>query len=60
MIASALKGRVMQICKLSNNKCTITSTQMTNPEIFEFIAVLVFKFLSRKVSFINRKDDRNC
>ena len=37
----------------------IASTQITNTEIFTFIAVLVFKFLSRKVLFINIKDNRN-
>ena len=36
----------------------IISTQTTNTEIFAFIAVLVFKLLSRKVLFINRKDNR--
>ena len=35
-------------------------TQTTNTEIFAFIAVLVFKLLSRRVLFINRKDKRNC
>ena len=38
----------------------IASIQITNTEIFAFIAVLVFKLLSRKVLFINRKDKRNC
>ena len=38
----------------------IASTQITNTEIFTFIVVLVFKLLSPKVLFINRKDDRNC
>ena len=38
----------------------ITSTQITNTDIFAFIAVLVFKLLSRKVLFINKKDNRNC
>ena len=38
----------------------ITSTQITNTDIFTFIAVLVFKLLSRKVLFINRKYNRNC
>ena len=38
----------------------IASTQITNTEIFAFIAVLVFKFLSCKVLFINRKGNRNC
>ena len=37
----------------------IASTQMTNTEIFALIAFLVFKLLSRKVLFINRKDNRN-
>ena len=36
----------------------IASTQITNNEIFALIAVLVFKLLSRKVLFINRKDNR--
>ena len=31
------------------------STEITNTEIFAFIAVLAFKLLSRKVLFINRK-----
>ena len=38
----------------------IPLTQITNTEIFAFIAVLVFKLLSRKTLFINRKDNRNC
>ena len=38
----------------------IASTQITNNEIFAFIAILVFKLLRRKVFFINRKDNRNC
>ena len=38
----------------------ITSTQITNAEIFVFLAVLVFKLLSPKVLFINRKENRNC
>ena len=37
----------------------IASTQITNTEIFAFIAFLVFKLMSRKVLFINRKDNRN-
>ena len=36
----------------------IASAQITNAEIFAFITVLVFKLLSRKVLFINRKDDK--
>ena len=49
-----------QSCKLYNDKNMITSTQITNTEIFAFIAVPVFKLLSRKVLFINRKNNRNC
>ena len=36
-----------------------SSTQITNIEIFAFIAVPVFKLSSRNVLFINRKDNRN-
>ena len=36
----------------------IASTQITNSDIFAFIAALVFKLMSRKVLFINRKDNR--
>ena len=36
------------------------STQITNTEIFAFIAILVFKLLSRKFLFINIKHNRNC
>ena len=50
----------VQLCKLYNNKYMIFSTQITNTEIFAFIAVLLFKLLTRKVLFINRKDNRNC
>ena len=35
-------------------------TQITNTEVLAFIAALVFKLLSRKGLFINRKDNRNC
>ena len=45
----------VQSCKLYNNKYTIALTQITNTEIFAFIAVVVFKLLSSKVLFINRK-----
>ena len=34
----------------------IASTQKRNPDIFAFVAVLVFKLLSRNVLFTNRKD----
>ena len=38
----------------------ITSTKITNTEIFAFIAVLAFKLLSHKVLFIKSKNNRNC
>ena len=38
----------------------ITSTQITNTEIFTFIALPAFKLLSPKVLFINKKYSRNC
>ena len=34
--------------------------KITNTYILAFVAVLVFKLLSRKVLFIKRKDNRNC
>ena len=36
----------------------IGSTQIANAEIFAFIVVLVFKLLTRKIFFTNRKDSR--
>ena len=50
----------VQSCKLYNNKYMFTSAQITNTESFAFIAVLVFKLLSIKVLFINRKDNGSC
>ena len=47
-------------CKLYNNKYMIASAQITNTEIFAFIAVLVFNLLRDKVLLLNRKDNRNC
>ena len=41
------------------NKYMIALPQITNTSIFTFIAVLVFKLLSRKVLFINRKNNKN-
>ena len=39
----------------------IVSTQITNTEIYAFIAVAVLKLQSRKILFINKKDKaRNC
>ena len=46
--------------ELYNIKYMMASTQKINTETFAFIAALVFKLLSRKVLFINRKDNRNC
>ena len=46
-------------CSLYNNKYNIVSTQITKTETFAFVAVLVFKLSSRKVLFINRKDNRD-
>ena len=45
---------------LNNNKYMIALIRIINTGIFAFIAVLVSKLLSRKVLFINRKDNRNC
>ena len=36
----------------------IAPTQVANTRIFAFITVPVFKLLSRKVLFINRKNNR--
>ena len=38
----------------------IASTQITNSETSAFIAVLVFKFLSHVVLFINIQNNTNC
>ena len=50
----------VQSCKLYNNKNMIALTQITNTEIFAFKNVQIFKLLSHKTLFINRKDYRNC
>ena len=50
----------LQSHKLYTNKYMIVSTQITNTDIFPFIAVLVFDLFSLKVLFIHRKDNRNC
>ena len=47
-------------CKLYNNKSMIISTQITNTDVFAFIAFLVFELLSRKILFVNRKNNSNC
>ena len=50
-------GTVMQIIK--KQKCDRFKTDKKH-WMFAFIAVLVFKLLSREVLFIVRKDNRNC
>ena len=45
----------VQSCKLYNNKHMIASRQITNTDIFTFIAVLVFKLLGRKSFVYKRK-----
>ena len=50
----------VQSCKLYDNKYMIALIQITNTESFAFIAVLVFKLLSRKNIFINRIGNRKC
>ena len=45
----------VQSCELYKNKYMIALSQITNTEISAFMAVLVFKLLSRKVLFKNRK-----
>ena len=47
----------VQSCQLCNNKY-IASSQITNTEIFAFIAALVFRLLSREVLIINKKNIR--
>ena len=51
--------KIVPIKKECNSKYMITLTQITNPGIFSFITVLVFKLLSRKVLFTNREDNRS-
>ena len=59
-VSNSHESLKVQSCKLYNGKYMISLTQITDTEIFAFIAVLVFMLLSRKVLFINRKDNRNC
>ena len=42
-------------CKLYNDQYMMALTQITNAEIFAFLAVPGFKLLSRKVLFIKEK-----
>ena len=53
-VASEISLKV-QSCKLYNNKYMIASAQITNTEIFASMAGLVFKLLSCKVLFMNKK-----
>ena len=55
---NAFKLSKVQSCKLYNKNYMVASTQITSAENFAFIAVLVFMLLSRKVLFINRKDNK--
>ena len=50
----------VQLFRIYNTKYMIASTQITNTEVLIFIAVLVYTSLSRRVLFINKKDNRNC
>ena len=50
-----MKTLEVQSCKLYNNQYIIASSQITNTEIVTFIALLVFKLLSRKILFIKEK-----
>ena len=57
----------VQSFKLNNTKymiaswiSMIASTQITNTELFAFIAILVFTLLTGNVLLINRKDNSNC
>ena len=45
----------LQSCKLYNNKYLIVSTQITNTDIFAFIAAVDFKLMSRKKLFKTAK-----
>ena len=54
-----VKALKVQSRKSYNNRYMIFSAQITNTDFFAFIAVLVFKLLSREVLLINRKDNRN-
>ena len=44
-----LRELKVQSCKLYKNKYMIASTQITNTEIFAFVAVLLLTLLGRKV-----------
>ena len=48
----------VQSCKLYNDKYIIVIKQVTNIETLAFVAVLVFKLLSRKVLITNQNDNR--
>ena len=50
-----LQIHFVQSCKLYNNEYMIAPTQITNTEIFAFIAVVVFTFLSRNVVYKQKR-----
>ena len=52
----------VESCNLYIKKYIIANilTQITSTGIFAYVAVVVFKLLSRKVLFTNKKDIRNC
>ena len=54
---ASIKGTIM---KIIYHRYIIASIEITNIEIFAFIAVLVFKLLSHKLLFINKKDNIKC
>ena len=54
------KAFTVQSWELFINKYMITSTQITNTEIFTFLAVLVFELFSRKILFMKRENNWNC
>ena len=51
---------MVQSYKSYNNKYVIASTQIENTKVFAFITAVVFKLLSLKILFTNRKGNRNC
>ena len=53
--ANRKKNLKVQSYKLYNYKYMIVSTQITNPEIFAFVAVLIFKLLGRSFVYKLRR-----
>ena len=50
-----LQNLKVQSCKLYKDKCMVAPTQITNTQIFSFLAVLDFKLLSRKVVYKQKR-----